>query len=339
MAVVLASASPGATEEALAEVFEKHGLEREASEPVAAAVEPLAPVVAEEPHRDEFENEEEFKTAHAEWKKAADEAVQVQEAEDEEAERKVSRFHRRVEKRVARETAALRAEVEALNRRLEEKEAAASGAAPKEKPSENPRPKRADFKVGDDGQQEYEDALLAWGTRDALTKKEQEDAAKAAKAATDAENERLEANYQDYRAQVEEFKEEHDDWDEVVNREDIPMHTAVQLALLEQPNGAECTYYLGKHPEFALKLAELSPLQAVVEVGLLARKLAEPASGRKPSGPATAWGGEPRTPTKPRAPAPVQPVRTSATLASMTSKDAAKARDYKGFKKAQRAGR
>ena len=334
MAVVLTSASPNASEEAINSVFEKHGLEREAPpEPPPAAAATVVEVPAE-PIREDFDSDDEFKSAHGEWEKADNDARAKREAEEEEAEKKVSRFQRKVDKKVAQRTAALERQVEELRQKLEEKESAQPEAKDKKTPEENPRPKREDFK----SDEEHADAVIEWRVQKAIAEKEQAAAAKAAKEATDAENARLEANYQDYRAQVEEFKEEHDDWDEVVNREDIPMHVAVQLALLEQPNGAEVTYYLGKHPEFALKLAELSPLQAVVEIGLLSRKLAEPATNRA-SGPTTAWGGGPKTSTRPRVPAPVQPVRTGATLASMTSKDAAQARDYKSFKKAQRAGR
>jgi hypothetical protein len=334
MAVVLVSASPNASEEAIQEVFDKHGLEREAPEVKEEKVAAAPPVEAVEPARDDFETDEEFEAARAEWKKAADAEAKVKEAEEDESEKKTNRFQRRVDKRVARETAALRQEADDLRRRLEELEGKKGAEGETKKAAEeNPRPKRDAF----DSQEKYEDALLAWGTKDAIAKKEAEDKAKAAKDATEAESKQLETNYQNYREQVEEFKEEHDDWDDVVNQ-DIPMHTAVQLALLEQPNGAEVTYYLGKHTDFTEKLAGMSPLSAVVEIGILSRKL-QSETTRKPSGPATEWGGKTRTTTTPRAPAPVQPVRTGTTLSSMTSRDAAKANDYKAFKRAQRGGR
>lgn len=335
MTVVLASASPNATEEDIQKVFDKHGLEREAPEPKEK--EEAAVVVTEtpaEPNRDDFENDEEFEAAQAEFEEAK-EAAAAKELEEEE--KKAPRLSR-LQRRVQRETAKLRQEADDLRREVEELKKG-KGAQPeaKEKAAEeNPRPKRDDFK----STEEYEDALLDWGTKQAIAKREAEAAEKSAKEAAEAEQKQLEANYENYREQVEEFKDTHDDWDEVVNREDVPMHKAVQLALLELPNGAELTYYLGKHTEFAEKLAEMPPLSAVAEIGILSRKL-QSESGRKPrpSGPATAWGGEPRTATKPKAPEPVRPVRTGTTLSSMTSRDAAKNGDFAAFKRAQRQGK
>jgi Bacteriophage, scaffolding protein len=331
MSVVLTSASPDASEEAIQTVFEKHGLERHAPQ-----VSQEVAVDAPEPTRAEYESDADFDAAKQQWESAQVKIAAVAKEKDEaeeETERKVSRFQRKVQREVAARTAELTRQIE----ELQEKVKVAAPAEPK--PTESPRPKRADFGDGDDAQQKYEDALLDWGTKQALARREVADAERIAKESLAAENKRLEENYQDYRAQVEEFKEEHDDWDEVVNQ-DIPIHTAVQLALLEQPNGAEVTYYLGKHPDWTRKLAELSPLSAVMEVGLLSQRLASGKTAtNRASGPDTAWGGEPRTSTRPSAPAPVQPVRTSSTLASMTSRDAAKARDFKAFKKAQRAGR
>jgi len=308
VSIVLTSASPGATEEKIREVFEKNGLEPEAPEVVET------PKPVPEPKRDDYEAEEEFEAAQTVWQEASG----TKESEKTEEPKRLSRLQRRVQ----RETSQLRSENDELRRRLEALEGKKTEEAT---PEENPRPKRADF----NGDEEYEDALLAWGTERALAKRQAEEAQNEQQRA-------LEQNYQNYRTQVEEFKDEHDDWEDVVGQ-DIPMHTAVQLALLEQTNGAEVTYYLGKHPDFTRKLAAMSPLSAVVEVGVLSRKL-QSDSGRT-SGPANAREGETKTITKPKAPAPVQPVRTGTTLASMSSIDAAKNGDYKAFKRAQRAGR
>lgn len=87
----------------------------------------------------------------------------------------------------------------------------------------------------------------------------------------------LEKNLRSYGAQVKEAKEKYNDWRETVGRE-VFIGQGVQMAILEQANGAEVCYYLGKHPNFAAKLGELSKtgreLTAIREVERLSARLA-----------------------------------------------------------------
>jgi hypothetical protein len=310
--VILTSASPGATEESVSKVLEAHGLLIDKPESDEREV-PEA-----EPERDGFETEDEFKLAHEEWqaKQPPEEEAEEDEELEEVRRKRPSKFQKRIDKITAR----LRQENADLMKRIEAIEK--GGKKEDETADPNPRPVRTAFA----SQEEYEDALLAWGTERAISEK-------AAKEAEQSEKQQLEETWTSYKANVEAFKEEHDDWDEVVNQ-DIPMHTGVQLAIMEQENGAEVVYYLGTHPEYAKKLAEMKPLSAVMEVGRLSAKLTA-ASGS--GGTAAGRGANPKP--KPKAPAPVQPVSTAATSSSLTSQAAAKAGNFKAFKAAQRAGR
>lgn len=304
--IIMQSASVGATQEAIEKVLEGRGYEVE---------HPEAPKVEEpvEPQRDAFDNEEEFEAAHLEWQEKQE---APKEEEPEPVPAKKSKFQKRIEKI----TADLRSQLDASQKRIAELE----GKKPEEaKPEENPRPKRDDFKSNE----EYEDALLAWGTERALSEK-------AMREAQESETKRLQTNYDNYRAQVEELKEEHDDWDEVVGQ-DIPMHTGVQLAIMEQENGARVTYYLGTHPEYADKLFKMSPLSAVMEVGRLSAKLA--AESGKPG--STVTRGASTTQPRPKVPAPIRPVSSSATSPSTSARDAAANKDFKAFVAARKAGR
>jgi len=83
-----------------------------------------------------------------------------------------------------------------------------------------------------------------------------------------------------YLADLLAFREEHPDCDEVIDQE-IPLHAAVQHAVMELPNGVEVAYYLGKNPEFARRLADLTPLGAVMELGFLSAMLAAQAPHRR----------------------------------------------------------
>lgn len=316
MTVVLTSST--GTKEQLQEVLEKNGYEIPAEDAAAAA-----PAEETEPKREDFESDEDHQVAVEDWeKKQQDAAEKAEEEEDEEekeeraAKPKVSKFQKRVNKI----TSKLQTQIAELKAKLDAKEKAGDGADGKPEEEKDPRPVRANFK----STEEYEDALLAWGTAKAIANKEATDK-------TNSEKAQLQQNWDGYKAQVEDFREEHDDWDEVVNQ-DLPMHTGVQLAIMEQENGAEVVYYLGKHPDYAQKLAEMTPLSAVMEVGRLSSRL-------KAGSPGSGTGNGANNKPKPRVPAPIRPVSSAATQSTSTSRTAAEKRDYKAFKVAQRAGK
>src|SRR5258707_316978 len=156
----------------------------------------------------------------------------------------------------------------------------------------------------------------------------------AVKEAEDANKARFEQNISNYAVQVEEAKDKYEDWDKVVNQE-IFIGKEVQLAILEQENGAEVIYSLGRHPAYAAKLGEMSPLSAVMEVGRLSARLTTGASAHD-----EANGEEPRKP-KPKVPAPVRTVSTAGSSTALTFAEIAAKPNYPGkakdFKRAQAA--
>ena len=269
------------------------------------------PEVTAEPKREEFKTEEEIEAAHVGWqdKQKAVPAATAGEEEEEVAPPRKSRKTRAIE----RATAELKRENEELRKKLEAQPATAKV---EEAPKEAARPKRADFEQGDEGQQKYEDALIAWG----LDKGIKDKAVKDAQAADQA---RFNENLLSYKAQVEEAKDTYEDWDDVVNQ-DIHIGREVQLAILEQENGAEVVYYLGRHPAYAAKLGELSPLSAVMEVGRLSARLktGAPAPGEARS--------EETTKPKPKVPAPVRTVSTAGSSAALTFAEIAAKPSYPG---------
>lgn len=312
--IILASASKGATQADVEKVLAAHVGEENIIRP---EVEVEVPV---EPKRDDFDTEEDFEAAHVEWQDKQ-ETVKTADEDDEEEERPVVRKPSKFQRRIGKITSRLEQE----NKELRDRLAAIEKGEKKDdkKVDENPRPKRADF----DTDEKYEDALLAWGTEKALAEKSTKDAQRSQQEyATQIEK--------DYKERLAAFKETVEDADEVLNQ-DIPVDPAVQWAMKEEANGPEMAYYLGRHPEYAKKLYEMSPHSAVKEVGRLSDRLLKAASGS----PAPGSGRGDSTKTKPRVPAPVRPVNTSATASTLTSADAAKARNYKAFKVAQRAGR
>ena len=88
---------------------------------------------------------------------------------------------------------------------------------------------------------------------------------------------RFDKNIKNYASQVKGAKERYDDWDEVLNQ-DIFIGQGAQLAMLEQENGADVAYYLGKHPAFAKKIGQMAKtpgreIAAIREIERLSARL------------------------------------------------------------------
>jgi hypothetical protein len=321
--IIMQSSSVGATQEAIEKVLTDNGYEPEKA----------APVEAVEPKRDDFESDEAFETAQQEFEEKQAAAGGNENETDEEREEKEERARAarevktskplsRRQRAIARETRKLQDDLRAANDRIAALEGKGGGGNRETQTVKAPElPKREAFK----SDAEFDEAMFDYRYQLRRAK----EVAANAQAATEAQ---LKENYENYKSGVEDFKEEHDDWDEVVGSK-TPIHESVYLAIIELENGPAVTYYLGKHPDYAKRLAEKSPLAAVVEVGRLSDRLKTGAPNR----------GEADGTTKPkpktRLPEPVRPVSTAATSSTMTSAEAAKKRDFRAFKTAQRAGR
>ena len=302
--IVIASGNSKTTKEELEKVLVDNGLEVEKEEIV-------------EPQRDSFANEEEYTEAHAEWA-----AKQVPEKKEEKREERRPSRRQRIEDRATREA---NRRIQDLEREVAELRGKKEEAAPKEEP----RPKRDEFAT----QEEYEDALIAWGHK--------REAAKAAQqTAQQRQQEYVTKVEQGYVDRVADFKDEHEDWDELISKHgDEFIYPEVQWFIKEQENGPEVMYHLVTHLAELRKLAELSPLSAVAEVGRLSAKLK---SATEEQAPSSANGGSSEKP-KPRVPAPVRPVSTGGAATTASSREVAQRKPYSGqyqdFKRAQRAGR
>lgn len=254
-----------------------------------------------------YEPEKPEPKAEEEPKEQSEAKTVEAETEEQEESKKPSRFQRRVE----RETKELRDEVKRLREQLDGKA----------KTAEEPKihaPKRDDFK----SDAEYEDALFDYRYQMRRAKEEAENAKKTLEA-------KLQENFNDYRASIADFKEDHDDWDEVVN-DKVPIPESVYYAIVDLgKDGPPVSYHLGQHPEIVSELADMTPYRAAIEIGRLADKL---------KGTKKAESSVPPKP-KPKLPEPVKPVSASATSSTLTSAEAAKARDFRAFKAAQRQGR
>lgn len=298
--IVISSGSTGSKTEDTEALLKKHGYEE-----VRTYEE------GEEPAEEGTKTEEE-KAAEAADLKAQEEEKEFIEATEE---KKPSKFQRRIEKILEKATAPLKAKIADL----ESKNGKTVELAAKEEAA----PKREDF----NSYEEFEEARFQYRYK-------AERAKETAAEAQEHEKELLKGFLEAYEEDKERAIEEHEDFSEVVKASKVVIHPAVQMAIYECRKPAEIVYYLAKNPDYAGKLAEMTPLSAVKEVGRLEDKLAK-APGKVES---TADGGVPRKP-KPQLPAPIRSVSTAATTSTLTSRDAAEKGDFPAFKVARKAGR
>ena len=156
-------------------------------------------------------------------------------------------------------------------KRESEREAAfwreAAQAKPKE--AEPEKPKRADF--ADD--EAYLDARDAYVEAKAVSKAKAELAAENVK---HSQEKAAQTVAQTYGERVSAFKAQTEDFDEVMQAaEDIRVSAAARDAILESEMGPQVAYHLAKHPEVAAKLAGMSPLTQVRELGKLETQLSK----------------------------------------------------------------
>lgn len=304
--IIIKSGSTDTTQEDLDKFLESKGYEVDKPEPPK-----------EEPKLESFETEEEYNAAYEAWQavQKKEEAANEDEEEKELLEAKEPKKLTKFQKRMKKILAPYKERIDELEKKLPKE------AVTEVKKEENPRPKRTDFRTDD----EYEDALLSWGTKKALAEQEVTDAKRQ-------EQELLQGFLENYNERKEEFASEHEDFEDVIASSKVVIHPAVQMAIYEQENGPATVYYLATHPDYAAKLAGLTPLSAVMEVGRLSERLK---SGKPGSG----AGSEAQPKPKPVIPRPIRPVNTSATASTLTSRIAAEKGDFASFKAARRAGR
>lgn len=161
--------------------------------------------------------------------------------------------------------------LEAENEYLRQGMAALQQQAPAGQPPqrETPDPSQPKFEDYDDVVQ-YNIAVAKW-----VYQKEDEARAQQQQMAAAWQHEQsLKAKW----AQATETSQKaHPDYEEVVQaipKVQGPVVNVIRQALLEEENGPEVLYYLGKHPDEVQRLLGMSPINATKEIGKLSVKLA-----------------------------------------------------------------
>lgn len=178
---------------------------------------------------------------------------------------------------------------------------AAQAAAPKpeEKPTADPRPARDAY----DDPDAYDADLEAWGIREGERKvaatqaetKAAEDraaadaAAQAERDAREAELAQLHGEWGDRRAAAVEKYPDYAEVAEAAFEDGGPeISEAMAAAIIQDENGAEVAYFLGKNVDEASRIAKIkSPFAQMLAMGKLSERIANPPRRARPSAPIT----------------------------------------------------
>lgn len=210
---------------------------------------------------------------------ASDDEAAEPESEDEERPKPKNRVSAR--KRIGQLTAELRG----VQRELAQVK---SGQKPAQADA---MPKQDQFET----YEEYIDARAAYVAKQTF-------AAEARKSQEAQQAARQEEMVERFRQRSEGAADRYDDYDDVIAASEVPISNAMGHAIIESDAGPDISYYLAKHPAEARRIAALSPIGQVREIGKLEAKIAAPPKPKK----TTAAPTPPKT-LRPEAKAVVNP--------------------------------
>jgi hypothetical protein len=161
----------------------------------------------------------------------------------------------------AAEAKAERSRAEAAERALQEALTRIPKADEPISPPPEPRPVRETF----DTPEQYDEALIEWSTKRALdvarveqaqhTRAQEEEAARTS--AEQARTREISATQTAHADRVAAAKEKWSDYEEVAERDDLPITLPMATAIIESEDGPAAAYYLGQHPDVARRIAAL----------------------------------------------------------------------------------
>jgi len=172
----------------------------------------------------------------------------------------------------------------------------------------------------------YEQAIMDYAEQKASWIARQEVRAAQAKAEEQSQAQAVEqaqqAAREAYAGRIEKLKAKHADFEEVAESPDIQISIPMAAAILHSDNGPELQYYLGKNPQEAERIRQLSPPLQLLELGKIEAKLIAP---------------PPPKPAVSAAPAPIKPLSGASPSATKAPEDMSM-EEYAAFRKNQMRG-
>lgn len=256
------------------------------AEPAPAAASDDANSAAAEPDAQDDQSEQD-----GEGKDATATEEQKERKPNPKLERRFSEITKQRE--AAREEAKREREArEALEARLKELEGKVNPQTPQAQPDdelgEEPKPEQFSDMY------EYAKALAEYTADKKLIERDNEE--KARKAAAEQE-----AKFKAWADRVNAAKNELPDFDDMVQSSDVRVSDPVRDAIIESEHGPKILYYLAENSEFAKKLADMSVVSAVREIGKIEARFEKGAVASEPEAKPVVG--------KSKAPAPINPLR------------------------------
>lgn len=140
---------------------------------------------------------------------------------------------------------------------------------------DDPRPSRDAFT----DPEAYDKALIDWSGRRAT---EVANAAADAQAKRNEQVRTVETAIETFKERKAAFETNHPDFDDLVYNDEMKFSPAMTEAILNAEDGPAIAYHLGQNPEVAERIAKLSPVQAVYEIGKISLRLTAPVAKPKP---------------------------------------------------------
>jgi hypothetical protein len=116
----------------------------------------------------------------------------------------------------------------------------------------------------------------------------------------DREKARIASQQESFSQKVDEFAEEHPDYEDVVLKNDLPINRTMAEFIMEDEVGHKVAYHLGKNPDEAAKISRLTPIKAIEALVELKRELTKK-----------------QAPSVSQAPAPISPVGSTGKSSGM----------------------
>jgi hypothetical protein len=220
-------------------------------------------------------------------------AEKQEDSHDDEAEPKKSKggFQRRIDE-LTRQREEERREKERLLSLVERLSGNDRPKPQEAQPQGNSEPKREDF----DDYEQYLEARAEFRAVKALDARLQQQEAQRAQQAQQTEQQKQVATW---NAKLAEARSKLPDFDDVTSSADVAITPQMSSAIMDSDKGAEVAYYLAKNPAEAARIAALSPIGQVREIGKLEDRVqakpVKPSSAPDPIKPvgARSSGGDP----------------------------------------------
>jgi len=166
--------------------------------------------------------------------------------------------------------------IDQLTAQLRQKERELEETRTKSTPEPEKSPRREDF----DDYESFIEAKAEHKAIQAAEKRLNEADTKAKEREARAQEENQQRSFVEAREHIlEKGAEAYDDFEAVTTNDDLSITPVMADALLSSEKGHELWYHLGKNPELADRIADMHPVQQLMELGRIEATL----SGRKPS--------------------------------------------------------